>query len=153
MAVDPLSIGLKIINKFVGDKDAKREAESELRQQVLDAATSDIESHNAINIEQAKSDSFFICGPRAALMWACVLGQVYAHGGQPIAQDILLAIYKDAAPILTTLEMGMLNTVTIALFGIRSGEKHKGVARNAMALKDGFFSRRRARKQAKKDAQ
>ncbi len=143
--IDPLTAGINLIGKFIHDPAEKLKAEESLRDDLSRAN----ESQNAINLEQAKHDSLIVSAPRPALMWACVLGQMYAIGLQPIMQDMLISFYKDAAPILTTLDTASLNTITVSLFAIRSGEVHMGKARKALDLKDGFFARRRARKAAK----
>lgn len=145
MSVDPLTTGLNIINKFIPDREEKMKAEADLRESIQ----KDNASQNAINLEQAKHDSLFISGPRPFLMWVCGFGVAYSILVRPILQDALTAIYKDEAVVLTTLDMSLLTTLTIALYGIRSGEVHKGVARKGLALKDGFFARRRARKASK----
>lgn len=145
MAIDPLTAGLKIIDKFIPEKGAKVKAEAALRESIQ----KDNESQNAINLEQAKHSSLFVSGPRPFLMWVCGFGVGYTILIRPMLQDALTFWYKSAAPELTVLDMSLLTTLTIALYGIRSGEVHKGVARKAMDLKDGFFARRRKRKEAK----
>lgn len=142
MAIDPLTAGLNLLNKFIKDPAQRQEAQQAMR----DAVTESNRQQNAINLEQAKHDSLLVSGPRPFLMWVCGFAVLYTTFGRVFVQDILTFFYKADAVVLTQIDMTLLTTLTISLFGIRSTEVHKGVARKALDLKEGFFSRRRARK-------
>ncbi len=84
----PLAIGLlgKVIDTVANFIDPTKKAEAELAilklQQEnefkeIDTALNFAKQQNDINLEQAKSDSFFVAGPRPALMWVGVVGLAY----------------------------------------------------------------------------
>lgn len=86
--INPLVLGLfgKVIDTVSNFIDPTKKAEAQLAllqlQQAaefkeIDAALAQAASQNAINLEQAKSDSLFVAGPRPALMWVGVVGVAY----------------------------------------------------------------------------
>lgn len=86
--MNPLAFGLlgKVIDTVANFIDPTKKAEAQLAllqlQQAsefkeIDAALEQARQQNDINLEQAKSDSFFVAGPRPALMWVGVVGIAY----------------------------------------------------------------------------
>jgi hypothetical protein len=121
-----VAAGLKVIDKFVPDPQAKANAEKELREslQAWDKTQTDV------NAEEAKHASIFVAGWRPALGWTCAFAFAFIYvigpmitwlstmAGNPIP---LPSFNVDA---LIGLTLGMLG-----LGGLRTYEKVKGVAR------------------------
>lgn len=133
-----------ILDKVIPDVNERRKQAEALEQVLITVAHEQDAQQNAINLEQAKHDSLFVAGPRPFIMWVCGFGLAYSAIGQPILQDILTSIYQESAPTLTPVNQEILMPITISLLGIggaRTFEKYKGVSRETMRLKRGFFSR------------
>ena len=124
---DAIAAGLKIVNKFVPDPDAKIKAENELRKdlQAWDKGQTDI------NIQEAKHHSIFVAGWRPAIGWACALALWLQYMIAPLAiwaSDI--AGYPLPKPPVLDQVLWELMFALIGMGGLRTFEKIKGVARN-----------------------
>lgn len=123
---DAVAAGLKVIDKFIPDPEAKVKAEKELREslQSWDKMQADV------NLEEAKHDSLFVAGWRPALGWTCafafafiyVLGPLITWLSTMAGNPIPLPSFNIEA--LMGLTLGMLG-----LGGLRTFEKVKGVIR------------------------
>ena len=123
---EAVAAGLKVIDKFVPDPEAKRKAEEELRKDLLqwDKAQTDV------NAVEAANPNMFVAGWRPALGWTCAFAFAFIYvigpmitwlstmAGNPIP---LPSFNVDA---LMGLTLGMLG-----LGGLRTYEKVKGVAK------------------------
>lgn len=123
---DAVAAGLKVIDKFVPDPEAKAKAEEQLRSdlQAWDKAQTDV------NAVEAANENIFVSGWRPALGWTCAFAFAFIYvigpmitwlstmAGNPIP---LPSFNVDA---LMGLTLGMLG-----LGGLRTYEKVKGVAR------------------------
>jgi hypothetical protein len=123
---DAIAAGLKLVNKFVPDPQAKIEAELELRK---DLAGWD-KAQMAVNAAEASTGSLFIGGWRPAIGWACALALWLQYMVVPLVLwGGELAGHKLPAPpvldaVLWELMFGMLG-----MGGLRTFEKIKGVAK------------------------
>lgn len=123
---EAVAAGLKVIDKFVPDPEAKVKAEQQLRAdlQAWDKAQTDV------NAVEAANDNIFVSGWRPALGWTCAFAFAFIYvigpmitwlstmAGNPIP---LPSFNVDA---LMGLTLGMLG-----LGGLRTYEKVKGVAK------------------------
>jgi hypothetical protein len=133
------SFGGKLIDRLIPDPAQKLAAQTELAKMAMDNSLAVMANETALirtqtdtNLEQAKSSSLFIAGPRPALMWVGVLGVFYQwvllpagvfaytlHFGKP------LPVPPPAVDPNLFLTLGGLMGLQI---GARSWEKAKGVA-------------------------
>ena len=127
MAFDPISavfsIGEKIIDRVVPDKNAARIAKEELAKMEQQGELSIIAGQLKINAVEAAHKSIFVAGWRPAVGWICASALAYHFVISPILDiwvDIPVMEVESLYPIL----MGMLG-----LGGMRSFEKMKGVSR------------------------
>jgi len=135
MALDPFTAGFDLIktglDKFFPD------ADTELKGKLAEAASqinNDYQLQLAqldINKAEASSPSLFVSGWRPAIGWICGFSLAYAAIIEPIARFIASVIfaYVGTFPAIDTditlqILMGLLG-----LAGMRTFEKHKGVAK------------------------
>jgi len=115
-----------ILDKFVSDKDLNAKLNHELFMAIhsIDVA------QTKINIEEAKSGSWFVNSWRPATAWLCLLGLLWHTLLLPVvvtvtsAFGVVLELPAFEIEILIPLLMGMLG-----LGSLRSFEKSRGVAR------------------------
>lgn len=129
MSMDPVTAGLGLldtfIDKFVGDKDLavklKADAASQAMAGEIQARLAQLE----INRAEAAHKSVWVSGWRPFCGWVCGAALAYSF----VAYPIVLLWVPDAPRIemdeLMTILLGMLG-----LGGLRTYEKHKGVARS-----------------------
>jgi len=135
MALDPFTAGFDLIktglDKFFPD------ADTELKGKLAEAASqinNDYQLQLAqldINKAEASSPSLFVSGWRPAIGWICGFSLAYAAIIEPIARFIasVIFVYVGTFPAIDTditlqILMGLLG-----LAGMRTFEKHKGVAK------------------------
>ena len=125
MAFDPisavLSIGEKIIDRVVPDKNAARVAKEELARMEHAGELSIIAGQLEINKIEAGHSSIFVAGWRPAVGWICAFALGYHFIAAPFMDiwiDVPIVEVETLYPIL----MGMLG-----LSGMRSFEKAKDV--------------------------
>lgn len=123
---DAIAAGLKVLDKFIPDPEAKAKAAAELRDslQAWDA------QQNEVNKVEAAHRTVFVAGWRPFIGWVCGAAFAYHFIGLPICAFIMAATGKtfplppfDISALMTVL-MGMLG-----IGGLRTYEKIKGVAR------------------------
>lgn len=123
---DAVAAGLKVIDKFIPDPEAKVKAEKELR----DSLQSWDKMQTDVNAVEAANDNVFVSGWRPALGWTCafafafiyVLGPLITWASTMAGNPIPLPSFNVEA--LMGLTLGMLG-----LGGLRTYEKVKGVAK------------------------
>ncbi len=123
---DAIAVGLKVLDKFVPDPEARAKAEKTLRSDLAawDAA------QMAVNAAEAAHTSVFVAGWRPMIGWACALALIIQYLAGPLAVWIgdLTGNPLPAPPkldaVLWELMFGMLG-----MGGLRTYEKLKGVAR------------------------
>lgn len=121
---DAIAAGLKILDKFIPDPEARARAEVELRRDLMawDA------SQTAVNTAEASHSSLFVAGWRPAIGWCCAIALAYSYLFVPFAGFILMLAGKPLPkfPILDAnlweLMFGMLG-----MGALRTYEKLRGV--------------------------
>lgn len=123
---DAIAAGLKILNKFVPDPEARAEAEQQLRDGLLSWDRAQTE----INKAEAMHRSIFVAGWRPWIGWICGLSLFYHAIVLPLIL-LWVAVTGTEVPLpdfdntlLTTVLMGMLG-----FGGLRTYEKLKGVTK------------------------
>ena len=122
---DAIAAGLRVLDKFVPDPEAKAKAEAELRNslQAWDKAQADV------NAVEAASASVFVSGWRPFIGWVCGAALAYQYVGAPLIVWLATSAHVPLAPppkldgSLWELMFGMLG-----LGGLRTLEKIRGVA-------------------------
>lgn len=101
-----------------------------LEASVLQADLAVIQGQNAINLEEAKSDSLFKSGWRPAVGWVCVAGLTYTFVVKPILPWIV-ALFGVVVVPMPDIPMGDLSVLLCGLLGLggfRTFEKIRGKA-------------------------
>ena len=116
---DAVAAGLKVLDKFVPDPDAKAKYEADLR----DALKGWDQQQADINANEAANSNLFVSGWRPAIGWIGAAGLAYQYIVRPLA---IGAGWHD----LPTLDQSLMELVTAMLGfgGLRTFEKIKGVA-------------------------
>ena len=122
---DAIAAGLKVLDKFVPDPEAKARAESELRTslQAWDKSQTDV------NAVEAANDRVFVSGWRPFIGWVCGAALAYQYVAAPLLMWIATSAHIPLAQppkldgSLWELMFGMLG-----LGGLRTFEKVKGIA-------------------------
>lgn len=123
---DAIAAGLKVLDKFVPDPEAKAKAEAELRSnlQAWDKAQTDV---NAI---EAASSNVFVSGWRPLIGWICGLALAYQFVVAPIIMWIFTSLgYLITPPPRLDDTLWQLVFAMLGMGGLRTLEKLKGVAR------------------------
>ncbi len=123
---DAIAAGLKVLDKFIPDPEAKAKAESELRDSLMQWDA----SQNKVNEVEAAHRSIFVAGWRPFVGWVCGVAFAYHFVVQPLALFVLatfghiIAVPQFAMETLLTVLLGMLG-----LGGLRTYEKSRGVSK------------------------
>jgi hypothetical protein len=131
--LDPITAGMNllggVIDKIWPDKNVAEQAKTKLAelaaagdQQVIDL----LKGQQAINLEEAKSQSWWVAGWRPYIGWACGSALVYHYILQPFLAFTLGAFHVTV--ILPSLDMGELMTILLGMLGLagmRSYDKTK----------------------------
>lgn len=130
--MNPLMFGLlgKVIETVANFIDPTKKAEAELailrlQQEAefkeIDAALAQAKQQNDINLEQAKSDSFFVAGPRPALMWVGVIGLSYQWLVIPLGLFTYSLITGEKFPVEPPEMSGDMLAMMASLMGLQIG--------------------------------
>jgi hypothetical protein len=122
--------GLKIINKFIPDGEAKAKAEAEFRSALLESETKIATSQIEVNKEEAKNANLFVSGWRPFIGWVCGVAFAYHFVILPIL--MFIAALSGATFDSPEFDMDSLFAVLggmLGLGGLRTFEKFKGVAK------------------------
>ena len=125
-----LSEGLKIINKWIPDKDAHAKAVAEYNAAMLAADTQLAIAQTEVNKVEASNSNLFVSGWRPAIGWVCGIALLYHFILQPMI-TFLCALFGHAVQ-LPIFNMDALNTILMGMLGLgsmRSFEKIKGVTK------------------------
>jgi hypothetical protein len=123
---DAIAAGLKIVDKFVPDPQAKIAAEADLRRDLQEWDRAQAETNTA----EAQSGGWFVAGWRPWIGWVCGAAMAYQYVISPlVVWGAALAGHPIPMPprlddMLWELMFGMLG-----LGGLRTFEKIKGVSR------------------------
>lgn len=122
---DAVAAGLKVLNKFVPDPEAKAKAEAELRADLMAQDRAQME----VNKAEAGSGSLFIGGWRPAIGWVCAAAVAYTYLLVPLGMWLAFVIGKPIAkPPVLDANLWELMFAMLGLGGLRTFEKIKGVA-------------------------
>jgi hypothetical protein len=123
---DAIAAGLKVLDKFVPDPEAKAKAESELRSslQAWDKAQTDV------NAVEAANANVFVSGWRPFIGWTCGLALAYQYVLAPLVMwaTLTMGVHLAAPPKLDDM-LWQLVFAMLGMGGLRTFEKIKGVAR------------------------
>ena len=123
---DAIAAGLKVLDKFVPDPEAKAKAEAELRSslQQWDKEQTDV------NAVEAANPSMFVSGWRPMIGWVCALALAYQYLVTPLGMWVATSLHLAVSTppklddSLWQLMFGMLG-----MGGLRTYEKLKGVSK------------------------
>ena len=122
---DAIAAGLKVLDKFIPDPEAKARAESELRTalQGWDAG------QMAVNAAEAANPSVFTSGWRPWIGWVCGAALAFQYVVAPLAVW-LSAVVGHPLPVPPSLDNILLELMfgMLGMGGLRTFEKIKGVA-------------------------
>lgn len=132
---DIIAEGLKIINKFVPDPEAKAAAQLELlkikqadRFKELEVALQEQQMQADVNKVEAASDKIFVAGWRPFIGWICGVGLGLQVIIFPLVATVTAAMGVSITMPEMPVEVLMVNlTGMLGLAGARSWEKIKGV--------------------------
>lgn len=122
---DAIAAGLKVLDKFIPDPEARAKAESELRSslQLWDKAQTDV------NAVEAANPSVFVAGWRPFIGWVCGVSLAYQYVVTPIIMWLAVTFHVAlAAPPKLDDTLWQLVFAMLGLGGLRTFEKIKGVA-------------------------
>ena len=123
---DAIAAGLKVLDKFVPDPEAKAKAESELRQNLLqwDQAQTKIDEAEAAN------PNLFVSGWRPCLGWVCGIALAFNYL-TPYLGWLAGWLLHVTVPMPPKLDGSLYELVTamLGLAGMRSWEKYKGLTK------------------------
>jgi hypothetical protein len=117
---DAVAAGLKVLDKFVPDPDAKIKAEAELRTALLGID----QAQAKINEVEAASSNLFVSGWRPAIGWIGAIGLAYQFIVRPFAVGAGWGTLPALDASLMELVLAMLGFA-----GLRTYEKYKGLTK------------------------
>jgi hypothetical protein len=127
--LDILSIGAKLLDKIIPDRDAREKAQYELLKASQDQEFQAMMAQVAVNQEEAKNSSVFVSGWRPHIGWTCGIAFSLHFVVFPLVNFGLIAMgYKE---VVVSFDMTTLLTVLggmLGIGGLRTIEKIKGVA-------------------------
>ena len=115
---DIVATGMKVLDKFTPDPEAKAKFESELR----DSLQEWDKQQNDVNANEAQNTNIFVSGWRPAIGWVGAVGLSYQYLLRPIAYG---AGWHDL-PVLDSSLMELV-TAMLGMAGLRTYEKTLGV--------------------------
>ena len=122
---DAIAAGLKVLDKFIPDPEARAKAEADLRSslQTWDKGQTDV------NAVEAASTSVFVSGWRPFIGWVCGAALAYQYVGAPLLMWIASSLHIPLSqPPKLDDTLWQLCFCMLGLGGFRTYEKIKGVA-------------------------
>jgi len=122
---DAIAAGLKILDKFVPDPQARQNAENELRSslQLWDKGQTDV------NAVEAANTNVFVSGWRPFIGWVCGAALAYQYVAAPLLIWIASSLHIPlSTPPKLDDTLWQLVFAMLGLGGMRTFEKIKGVA-------------------------
>ena len=123
---DAIAAGLKILDKFVPDPQARQNAENELRSslQLWDKGQTDV------NAVEAANANIFVSGWRPFIGWVCGAALAYQYVAAPLLIWVATSLHIPlATPPKLDDTLWQLVFAMLGLGGMRTFEKIKGVSR------------------------
>ena len=122
-------MGKTLLDRFVPDPEAKRQAEMELIRMAADGELKQTIAQLEINAREAAHPSVFVAGWRPAFGWCGALGFLYATIGQPLLAWGAAIKGWPTPPALNLDLLWVVVTGLLGIGGLRTFEKTKGVAK------------------------
>jgi hypothetical protein len=128
---DAIAAGLKVLNKFIPDPEARAKAETEFRGALLEWDKGQL----AVNAVEAANPSIFVSGWRPFIGWVCGCAVAYQFVLVPVGGWLLMALGASSASLTLQLapklddQLWQLLTAMLGMAGLRTYEKMKEVAR------------------------
>ena len=123
---DAIAAGLKVLDKFIPDPEAKAKAETELRNSLQQWDQQQTE----VNKTESVHRSVFVAGWRPFIGWTCGSSFALHFVILPVLNFILAVFGRDV--VLLSFDMASLMTVLMGMLGLggmRTFEKMKGVSK------------------------
>lgn len=123
---DAIATGLKVLDKFIPDPEAKAQAAKELR----DSLRSWDQGQTGINEREAQHPSLFVAGWRPYIGWICGFALTFHYVLAPLAMWVGF-IVGHPLPKPPAFDTGVYELVfaMLGIGGLRTYEKITGVAR------------------------
>jgi hypothetical protein len=122
-------MGKTLLDRFVPDPEAKRQAEMELVRMAADGELKQVVAQLEINAREAQHASVWVAGWRPFFGWAGGAGFIYATIAQPLLAWGAAIKGWPAPPALNLDLLWVVITGMLGIGGLRSVEKIKGVAK------------------------
>lgn len=123
-----LDIGKTLLDRFVPDPEAKRQAEAEFLSMAMQGELKQVIAQLEINAKEAAHPSMWVAGWRPAVGWVGALGLFYATIGQPVLAWVSAAKGWPVPPDLNVDLLWVTLSGMLGIGGLRTYEKAKGVA-------------------------
>jgi hypothetical protein len=123
-----LDIGKTLLDRFVPDPEAKRQAEAEFLSMAMQGELKQVIAQLEINAREATHPSIWVAGWRPAVGWVGALGLLYATIGQPVLAWVSAARGWPVPPELNVDLLWVTLSGMLGIGGLRTYEKAKGVA-------------------------
>jgi len=123
-----LDVGKTLLDRFVPDPEAKRQAEAEFLSMAMQGELKQVIAQLEINAKEAAHPSMWVAGWRPAVGWVGALGLFYATIGQPVLAWLSAAKGWPVPPDLNVDLLWVTLSGMLGIGGLRTYEKAKGVA-------------------------
>lgn len=124
-----LEVGKTLLDRFVPDPEAKRQAEAEFLKMAMDGELKQTIAQLEINAREAAHPSVFVAGWRPFFGWAGGAGFVYATILQPLLAWAAVIKGWPAPPSLNLDLLWVVVTGMLGIGGLRTFEKTKRVTK------------------------
>jgi hypothetical protein len=124
-----LEVGKTLLDRFVPDPAAKREAEMEMIRMAAEGELKQTIAQLEINAREASHASIFVAGWRPAFGWCGAAGFLYATIGQPVLAWVGAIKGWPAPPELNLDLLWVVVTGLLGIGGLRTVEKLKAVTK------------------------
>lgn len=124
---DAIAAGLKVLDKFIPDPEAKARAEKDLRESLLSADLGQLK----VNEAEAANDSVFVAGWRPAIGWICAFALLYSYILIPFTIYVFSFVLGKPIPKFPVLDNNLWELMfgMLGMGGLRTYEKMKGVSK------------------------
>jgi hypothetical protein len=124
---DAIAAGLKILDKFIPDQEAKAKAETELRDSLMKWDQGQMQ----VNATEAAHDSLFVAGWRPAIGWICAFALLYSYILIPFTIYVFSFVLEKPIPKFPVLDGNLWELMfgMLGMGGLRTYEKFKGVSK------------------------
>lgn len=123
-----LEVGKTLLDRFVPDPEAKRQAEAEFLRMAMDGELKQVIAQLEINAREAQHPSIWVAGWRPGAGWVGVAGFGYAVFLQPMLTWAATINGWPAPPTIDTDLLWVVLSGMLGIGGLRTYEKAKRVA-------------------------